>query len=71
MGKKYYCEYCDKSFKDDSNIRKKHIEGLPHQKARQEHYANFKSKKKKRLTNKEDVTTIIFTFRRSKRNFGS
>lgn len=43
MGKKYYCEYCDKRFKDDANIRKKHIEGLPHQKARNEHYALFKS----------------------------
>lgn len=43
MGKKYYCDYCEKSFKDDPNIRKKHIEGLPHQKARIEHYANFKS----------------------------
>lgn len=44
MGKKYYCEYCDKRFKDDPNIRKKHIEGLPHLKARNEHYAQFKSK---------------------------
>lgn len=43
MGKKYYCEYCDKRFKDDASIRKKHIEGLPHQKARNEHYAHFKS----------------------------
>lgn len=44
MGKKYYCDYCEKSFKEDPNIRKKHIEGLPHQKARIEHYAHFKSK---------------------------
>lgn len=43
MAKKYYCDYCDKSFKDDRNIRKKHIEGFPHQKARNEHYAHFKS----------------------------
>lgn len=44
MGKNYYCEYCDKRLKDDSNIKRKHIDGLPHQKARNEHYAHFKSK---------------------------
>lgn len=43
MGKKYYCDYCDKQFKDKPNIKRKHIEGLPHQKARNEHYAQFKS----------------------------
>lgn len=45
MGKNYYCDYCDKRMKDDSSIKKKHIEGLAHQKARNEHYAQFKSTK--------------------------
>lgn len=44
MGKNYYCEYCDKRFKDDLTVRKKHINGLPHQTACKEHYARFKSK---------------------------
>lgn len=43
MGKNYYCDYCDKRLKDDPNIKKKHTDGLPHQKARNEHYAQFKS----------------------------
>lgn len=44
MGKNYYCEYCDKRFKDDKNIRKKHIDGLYHQTAVKRHYAKFKGK---------------------------
>lgn len=44
MGKKYYCEYCDKRFKDDVNIRQKHLNGLAHQTARNDHYAKYKGK---------------------------
>ncbi|XP_031623178.1 zinc finger matrin-type protein 5 [Contarinia nasturtii] len=43
MGKMYYCDYCDKRMRDDPNIKKKHNEGLPHQKARNEHYAHYKT----------------------------
>lgn len=46
MGKNYYCEYCDKRFKNDANIRKKHINGLPHQTAQKEHYAQYKCNSK-------------------------
>lgn len=42
MGKNYICDYCDKRFKDDPNIRKKHDSGMPHQIARKEYYAKFK-----------------------------
>ncbi|XP_055708518.1 zinc finger matrin-type protein 5 [Phlebotomus papatasi] len=46
MGKKnYYCEYCQKSFKDILGIRKNHLKGLQHQKAVSEHYAKFKDLK--------------------------
>lgn len=44
MGKKYYCEYCDKRFKDDLGIRRRHIEGVQHQMAKKEHFAKYKSK---------------------------
>lgn len=44
MRKKYYCDYCCKRMKDDVNIKKKHIMGLPHQKAKTEHYSKFKGK---------------------------
>lgn len=44
MGRNYYCEYCEKRFKDDVQIRKKHLLGLQHQKARKEHYLKYKCK---------------------------
>lgn len=42
MKTNYYCEYCDKRFKNDINIRKRHFAGLAHQNAYKEHYAKFK-----------------------------
>lgn len=46
MGKNYYCEYCNKRFKDDLNIRKKHINGINHQTAQKQHYAKYKGNQK-------------------------
>ncbi|XP_015609430.1 zinc finger matrin-type protein 5 [Cephus cinctus] len=43
MGKRYYCDYCDRSFKDDSEARKKHISSLQHAKNRADHYSLFKA----------------------------
>lgn len=42
MGRNYYCDYCDKRMKNDIQIRKKHLEGMPHKTARNEYYAKFK-----------------------------
>lgn len=42
MGKSYYCDYCDKSFKSDPVILKKHLNGMQHQIARKAYYAQFK-----------------------------
>ncbi|XP_055689713.1 zinc finger matrin-type protein 5 [Lutzomyia longipalpis] len=42
MGKNYYCDYCNKSFKDILATRKKHLKGLQHQKAYKEYHAQFK-----------------------------
>jgi U11/U12 small nuclear ribonucleoprotein 20 kDa protein len=42
MGKKYYCAYCDKAFKDDLSMRKKHLDSVQHQKLRREHYNKFR-----------------------------
>lgn len=42
MGRNYYCDYCDKRMKNDIQIRKKHLEGMPHKNARNEYYAKFK-----------------------------
>ncbi|CAL1688053.1 unnamed protein product [Lasius platythorax] len=42
MGKTYYCDYCDRSFKDDVEARKKHLSSLQHVKNRANHYSVFK-----------------------------
>lgn len=44
MGRNYYCDYCDKRVRNDTQIRKKHIQGLQHQTAQSEHYAKFRGK---------------------------
>ncbi|CAI9741419.1 finger matrin-type 5 [Octopus vulgaris] len=42
MGKRYYCDFCDKSFADLPNNRKKHINGSLHQRMRKQHYDAFR-----------------------------
>ncbi|XP_020521149.1 zinc finger CCCH domain-containing protein 3 isoform X3 [Amborella trichopoda] len=39
---KYYCDYCDKPFQDTPAARKRHLEGLHHQRAKALWYASFK-----------------------------
>ena len=48
MGKRYYCEFCDKSFADNPKGRKNHNAGLFHQHLKQAHYESV-----------ADVVTII------------
>ncbi|KAF5208358.1 Zinc finger matrin-type protein [Thalictrum thalictroides] len=40
---KYYCDYCDKQFQDTSSARKRHLQGLQHQRARALYYDSFKA----------------------------
>lgn len=42
MGKRYYCDYCDRSFADGAENRKKHLASINHQKLRKAHYDTFK-----------------------------
>lgn len=42
MGKRYYCDYCDKSFADNAQNRKKHMQGVQHQSLMKMHYLAFK-----------------------------
>lgn len=44
MGKRYYCDYCDRSFIDDLEARKKHLNGSMHMRLRKEHYDSFRGK---------------------------
>lgn len=42
MGKRYFCNYCDRTFIDDPDSRKKHIQGIAHIRNRSNHYKKFK-----------------------------
>lgn len=43
-GNRYYCDYCDRSFKDAQGARKKHLESVQHLKNKEDHYRRFKGK---------------------------
>ncbi|CAG0890275.1 unnamed protein product, partial [Darwinula stevensoni] len=42
MGKRYHCDYCDKSFPDSKEGRDKHINGVVHKRMKKEHYDQFR-----------------------------
>ena len=42
MGKRYHCEYYDRSFADTPHTRKNHINGVQHKRNRKLHYDSFK-----------------------------
>ncbi|XP_058964317.1 zinc finger matrin-type protein 5 [Pocillopora verrucosa] len=42
MGKRYHCEYCNRSFADTLHTRKNHINGVQHKRNRKLHYDSFK-----------------------------
>ncbi|RZF41080.1 hypothetical protein LSTR_LSTR002712 [Laodelphax striatellus] len=45
MGKRYYCDYCDRSFIDDLEARKKHLNGTLHIRNKKLHYKQFRDLK--------------------------
>ncbi|CAG2058502.1 unnamed protein product, partial [Timema podura] len=42
MGKIYYCDFCDRSFVDGHDARKKHLMGSMHLRLRKEHYDSLR-----------------------------
>lgn len=42
MGKRYYCDYCDRSFQDNMHNRKKHLNGVQHHRAKKAWFDYFK-----------------------------
>lgn len=54
MKKKYYCEYCDKSFHDNPTTRRSHLNGLQHMTLYRLHYAPYtdSGKVSKAISNK-------------------
>lgn len=43
MGRRYYCDFCDKSFADNPTHRKNHLKGVQHQRNRKAHYDSFRN----------------------------
>ncbi|KAH3885790.1 zinc finger matrin-type protein 5-like [Dreissena polymorpha] len=42
MGKRYYCDFCDRSFADTGVNRKNHFKGVQHQRLKKQHYDAFR-----------------------------
>ncbi|XP_073527741.1 zinc finger matrin-type protein 5 [Phyllobates terribilis] len=42
MGRRYFCDYCDRSFQDNLHNRKKHLNGVQHQRSKKAWYDVFR-----------------------------
>lgn len=42
MGKRYFCDYCNRSFQDNLHNRKKHLSGVQHQRSKKVWYDYFR-----------------------------
>ncbi|XP_065063743.1 zinc finger matrin-type protein 5-like [Rhopilema esculentum] len=42
MGRRYFCEYCNRAFADTLPTRKRHLKSIQHQRLRKLHYDSFK-----------------------------
>ncbi|KAK7087571.1 zinc finger matrin-type protein 5-like [Littorina saxatilis] len=42
MGKRYYCDFCEKAFADNAASKKNHFNGAHHHRMRKAHYDNFR-----------------------------
>uniref|UniRef100_A0A8D0HNQ6 Zinc finger matrin-type protein 5 n=1 Tax=Sphenodon punctatus TaxID=8508 RepID=A0A8D0HNQ6_SPHPU len=43
MGKRYFCDYCDRSFQDNLHNRKKHLNGVQHLRSKKSWYDLFRN----------------------------
>lgn len=59
MGKRYYCDYCDRSFQDNMHNRKKHLNGVQHHRAKKAWFDHFKGDLYIWDVNTVDVVEII------------
>ncbi|CAH8591085.1 unnamed protein product [Heterobilharzia americana] len=65
MGKRFLCDYCDKSFPDNPVNRRNHLKGVQHQQARKSHYDQFLDPREKLSIEKTKKPCLSF------RNSGS
>ncbi|KAE8634067.1 hypothetical protein XENTR_v10002192 [Xenopus tropicalis] len=42
MGRRYFCDYCDRSFQDNLHNRKKHLNGVQHQRSKKAWFDAFR-----------------------------
>ncbi|NP_001165293.1 zinc finger, matrin-type 5 S homeolog [Xenopus laevis] len=42
MGRRYFCDYCDRSFQDNLHNRKKHLNGVQHQRSKKVWFDTFR-----------------------------
>ncbi|KAF2900092.1 hypothetical protein ILUMI_06090 [Ignelater luminosus] len=60
MGRRYYCDYCDKTFIDDLEARRKHLTSSHHIKLRKLHYEQHRDPRT--VLAEESVKTICRRF---------
>ncbi|KAF5272919.1 hypothetical protein FQR65_LT04848 [Abscondita terminalis] len=60
MGRRYYCDYCDKTFIDDLDARKKHLTSSHHIKLRKLHYESHRDPRT--ILAEESVKTLCRRF---------
>ncbi|XP_063229723.1 zinc finger matrin-type protein 5-like [Bacillus rossius redtenbacheri] len=63
MGKRYYCDYCDRSFVDGLDARKKHLKGYMHARLRKEYYESIRDART--ILSEESLKTRCRRFRNS------
>ncbi|XP_065199256.1 zinc finger matrin-type protein 5-like [Sycon ciliatum] len=60
MGKRYHCDFCNKSFQDSRAGRLRHFRGTQHQRLRQQHYDSFKDPAELAASSREQPMCIQF-----------
>ncbi|RNA17725.1 zinc finger matrin-type 5 [Brachionus plicatilis] len=70
MGKRYYCDFCDKSIPNNSDAIKKHNEGTQHQTIRKNYYLKYKDLETILEEEREKTHPCIRFFNHGHCNFG-
>ncbi|GAA49289.1 U11/U12 small nuclear ribonucleoprotein 20 20kDa protein [Clonorchis sinensis] len=60
MGKRFYCDYCDKSFPDNATNRRAHLNGVQHQQARRLHFDRYLAPQEKLVLERAKKPCIGF-----------
>lgn len=69
MGKRYYCDYCDKTMVSSISIIRTHMKGVPHQKLVNDHYQQYKDPET--VLKEESIKNPCSKFARGECKFGS